>query len=92
MALAFLAALPRSRAARRITFLAASTDGNDGPTDAAGAFASLEIAGRARASGLDVTASLAANDSYHFHERAGSLLRTGPTNTNVSDVAILIVR
>src|SRR5664280_52746 len=35
--------------------------------------------------------ALAVNDSYHFHERAGSLLRTGPTNTNVSDVAILIV-
>ena len=91
MALAFLAALPRSGAGRRITFLAASTDGNDGPTDAAGAFASLEIAGRARASGLDATSSLAANDSYHFHERADSLLLTGPTNTNVSDVAILIV-
>ena len=42
--------------------------------------------------GLDASSSLAANDSYHFHERAGSLLRTGPTNTNVSDVAILIVR
>ena len=91
MALAFLAALPRSSAARRITFLAASTDGNDGPTDAAGAFASLEIAERAPTLGLDVTSSLAANDSYHFHERAGSLLKTGPTNTNVSDVAILIV-
>ena len=91
MALAFLAALPRSRAAGNIVLLAASTDGNDGPTDAAGAFASLEIAERARALGLDVSSTLAANDSYHFHERAGSLLRTGPTNTNVSDVAILIV-
>ena len=91
MALAFLAALPRSRAARRLSFLAASTDGNDGPTDAAGAFASFEIVERARASGLEASVSLAANDSYRFHESAGSLLSTGPTNTNVCDVAILLV-
>jgi glycerate 2-kinase len=90
MALAFLAALPRSLA-DGIFFLAASTDGNDGPTDAAGAFASLEIAGRARELGLDLNAALASNDSYRFHEQAGSLFRTGPTNTNVSDVAILLV-
>jgi hydroxypyruvate reductase len=91
MALAFLAALPRSKAAGKIVLLAASTDGNDGPTDAAGAFASLEVAGRARGLGLDANAFLAANDSYRFHEAAGSLLRTGPTNTNVSDVAVLMV-
>lgn len=91
MALAFLAALPRSRAARDILLLAASTDGNDGPTDAAGAFSSLTIAEHARALGLDPNAFLAANDSYRFHEAAGSLLKTGPTNTNVSDVAVLMV-
>ncbi len=91
MALAFLAALPRSKAARQIVLLAASTDGNDGPTDAAGAFASLDVAVRARALGLDANAFLDANDSYRFHEAASSLLRTGPTNTNVSDVAVLMV-
>lgn len=92
MALAFLTALPRSGATHGVTFLAASTDGNDGPTDAAGAFASFEVAGRARRMGLDPASSLAANDSYRFHERAGSLYKTGPTNTNVSDLAILLVR
>jgi len=92
LALAFLAALQRSRQGREILLLAASTDGNDGPTDAAGAFASLEIAGRAQALGLDPWASLAANDSYTFHDRVGSLLRTGPTNTNVSDVSVVLVR
>ena len=92
MALAFLDAMSRSHAARGVVFLAASTDGNDGPTDAAGAFASIEVADRARELGLDPRSYLAANDSYHFHERAGSLYKTGPTNTNVSDVAILLVR
>ena len=91
MALAFLLALPRSKVAGRIVLLAASTDGNDGPTDAAGAFASLEVSGRARDLHLDSNAFLAANDSYHFHEAAGSLFRTGPTNTNVSDVAVLMI-
>jgi glycerate 2-kinase len=75
-----------------VLLLAASTDGNDGPTDAAGAFASREIAERARALGLDPRGFLAVSDSYHFHVRSGSLLRTGPTNTNVSDVAVLLVR
>ena len=92
LALAFLAAQERrSPVPRPVVLLAASTDGNDGPTDAAGAFASPEIAARARALGLDPAAALAENDSYRFHERAGSLLRTGPTNTNVSDVAVLLV-
>ncbi len=93
LALAFLAALERRSAAPRdLALLAASTDGNDGPTDAAGAFASREIAERARALGVSAAAHLAASDSYHFHDRVGSLLRTGPTNTNVSDVALLLVR
>lgn len=92
LALAVLAAMPRTRAAREVLFLAASTDGNDGPTDAAGAFASREIAERAGALGLSPAAALADNDSHTFHDRAGSLLRTGPTNTNVSDVVIALVR
>jgi len=92
LALAFLAAEERrSPVPRPVVLLAASTDGNDGPTEAAGAFASPEIAARARALELDPAVALAENDSYRFHERAGSLLVTGPTNTNVSDVAVLLV-
>lgn len=67
-------------------FLAASTDGSDGPTDAAGAFASAPLLGRARAAGLDPDAYLANNDSYAFFDKIGGLLRTGPTNTNVCDL------
>ncbi len=93
-ALAFLASLEEADAAAagRICFLSAGTDGGDGPTDAAGAFADLEILERARGLGLDPRAFLAANDSYAFFDRAGGLLRTGPTNTNVCDVQILLVR
>lgn len=92
MALAFLEATGRSSAARGVLLLAASTDGTDGPTDAAGAFASTELAKRAEVLGLDPRAFLAANNSYTFHDRLGSLLRTGPTRTNVSDLAVMLVR
>lgn len=93
MALAFLAALGRApKDAEGLLFLAASTDGNDGPTDAAGAFASLGLLEAARAAGLDPEAYLAENDSYTFYERLGGLLKTGPTNTNVCDLQILLAR
>lgn len=92
MALAFLAGLARSpKNAGEALFLAASTDGSDGPTDAAGAFASLAVLEAAQAQGLDPFAHLADNDSYHFFEKLGCLLKTGPTNTNVCDLAVLLV-
>jgi hydroxypyruvate reductase len=71
--------------------LFAGTDGTDGSTDAAGAVADGETAARARARGLDPRAFLDANDSYTFFERAGGLIRTGPTLTNVMDVRIVLV-
>lgn len=93
-ALAFLAGLAEADpgTAGRVCFLSAGTDGGDGPTDAAGAFADLEILGRARDLDLDPRAFLANNDSYHFLDRTGALLRTGPTNTNVCDIQVLLVR
>ena len=91
MALAFAAALRRSPAADKgLLFLAASTDGTDGPTDAAGAFASSEILADAERRGLDPDRFLADNDSYHFFEPLGALLKTGPTGTNVCDIQILL--
>lgn len=68
----------------------AGTDGTDGPTDAAGAFADWRMAERAQEMGLDPGAALRENDSYPFFERLGDLIITGPTNTNVMDVRILI--
>jgi hydroxypyruvate reductase len=92
MALAFLEEIRRRPDLfDDITFLAASTDGNDGPTDAAGAFASLEILERAAAAGLSINAYLKNNDSYHFFEAINGLYKTGPTNTNVCDLHIILV-
>jgi glycerate 2-kinase len=92
MTLAFLAALRRSpKDGEGLYFLAASTDGSDGPTDAAGAFASVQLIARAKAAGLDPDAFLENNDSYRFFDSIGGLLRTGATNTNVCDLQILLV-
>ncbi len=66
------------------------TDGIDGPTDAAGAFADSTTIARARASGLDADAALQAHDSYPFFERLGDLIVTGPTGTNVGDLQVLL--
>jgi len=65
------------------------TDGNDGPTDAAGAFADGTTLDRAAALGLDPGKYLANNDSYTFFDGLGDLIRTGPTNTNVNDLYLL---
>ncbi len=92
MALAFLAELEHDpESGRNIGFLSASTDGSDGPTDAAGAFASESLLARARAAGLSMQDALKTNDSYHFFEALGGLYKTGPTRTNVCDLHILLV-
>jgi len=74
-----------------ILILCAATDGSDGPTDAAGAIAEGDSVARARQLGLDARAYLANNDSYHFFQALGDLIITGPTNTNVNDLAIVFV-
>ncbi len=92
MALAFLGEIQRNPSLfKGVTFLAASTDGNDGPTDAAGAFASPEILKQADQAGLSIKTSLKNNDSYHFFEAVDALYTTGPTNTNVCDLHILLL-
>jgi len=67
------------------------TDGVDGPTDAAGALVDGRTAARARDRGVLPEAHLASNDSYGFFARTGGHLRTGPTDTNVGDVQVLLV-
>jgi hydroxypyruvate reductase len=92
MALAFLAELAKDpQGGAGIAFLSASTDGTDGPTDAAGAFASAEVLAAAHRAGLSIDAFLADNDSYHFFQTTGHLLRTGPTLTNVCDLHMALV-
>lgn len=73
-------------------FLSASTDGSDGPTDATGAFATIKILESAKKLGLDPEEFLENNDSYHFFEKAGGLFKTGPTETNVCDLQVLLIR
>lgn len=74
-----------------IVVLSGGTDGNDGPTDAAGALADSTTVRRARALAMVPAAYLVENDSYHFFEKTGDLLITGPTNTNVMDLRIILV-
>jgi glycerate-2-kinase len=71
--------------------LAAGTDGSDGPTEAAGAYADEGTAERGRRAGVDPEAALAENDSHSFFLAEGGLFVTGPTGTNVMDLALLRV-
>jgi len=74
-----------------IYFLSAGTDGTDGPTDAAGAFADGKSLLRAKKLGLDAFKFLSENDSYSFFQKLNDLFITGPTRTNVMDVHLLLV-
>ena len=75
-----------------IAVLSAGTDGTDGPTDAAGAVADWTTCARAERLGLQPRVSLANNDAYPFFACLGDLLLTGPTQTNVMDVRIMLMR
>jgi hydroxypyruvate reductase len=70
--------------------LSGGTDGTDGPTDAAGAIADGDTLARAREKNLAPGDYLARNDSYHFFEALGDLIKTGPTRTNVMDVRLML--
>lgn len=76
---------------RDVLVASLGTDGTDGPTDAAGAVADGTTCARARAAGMDPRRHLEAYESYPFFDRLGDLIRTGPTNTNVMDVQLVLV-
>jgi glycerate 2-kinase len=78
-------------AARGVTLLAAGTDGRDGPTDAAGAFADATVWDAIRASGRSPEQALARHDSYVVLDAVGALHRRGHTGTNVRDVVIAVL-
>jgi hydroxypyruvate reductase len=71
--------------------LSGGTDGEDGPTDAAGALVDGSLANAARQNGLDPEDYLRRNDAYRFFEPLGGLIKTGPTHTNVCDVRVVLV-
>jgi hydroxypyruvate reductase len=72
-----------------VALVALATDGGDGPTDAAGAIATGATIARARELALDPAAHLARNDAYPFFMALDDLLRPGPTQTNVNDLAFV---
>jgi len=76
---------------KNMVVLSGGTDGEDGPTDAAGASADETTLTRATAAGLDPAAFLERHDAYSFFEATGDLLKTGLTQTNVMDVRIILL-
>ena len=68
------------------------SDGTDGPTDAAGGYVDYETASALREQGISVYEVLQNNDAYHALEKCGGLIVTGPTGTNVNDVAVALLR
>ena len=87
-----LAALEELGDCEGICLLSGGTDGEDGPTDAAGAIVDGEVVRAVTKSGLNASDYLARNDAYAFFEQCGGLLITGPTSTNVCDVRVVVVQ
>jgi len=87
-----LAAAMEVSGLENICILSAGTDGNDGPTDAAGAFATGKTVNKAKKIGLNPKWFLENNDSYNFFKKLDDLLITGPTKTNVMDLRICLIK
>jgi glycerate-2-kinase len=77
---------------KNVTFLSGGTDGIDGQTEAAGAICNGRTIERAKEFGIDAMKILNNNDSYNFFNRLEDLIITGPTNTNVMDIQIVLLR
>jgi hydroxypyruvate reductase len=74
-----------------VVALSAGTDGTDGPTDAAGAIVDGTTIDRGKNNRMAASDFLRRNDSYHFLQATGDLLRTGPTLTNVMDLQVWLI-
>jgi glycerate 2-kinase len=85
-----LAAVEELRDLENVMLISLASDGEDGPTDAAGAVVTGESNGRAEKLGLDAADFLSRNDAYHFFQKLGDLLMTGPSGTNVNDLVFLL--
>jgi glycerate 2-kinase len=80
-----------NQAGRSCAIASVGTDGVDGPTDAAGAYADATTIDRALAQGLPPDQYLAENDSYTFFHALDDLIHTGPTGTNVGDLQVILL-
>ena len=85
-----LAAAPGIAGMKAAVFSVGS-DGTDGPTDAAGGYVDGETLAAMKAHGLKVDAVLQDNDAYHALKAVDGLIMTGPTGTNVNDVAVALI-
>lgn len=86
-----LAAIEKLEDCHRVALLSGGTDGEDGPTDAAGALVDADVVIAAQQNGLSPADYLARNDAYHFFEPLDALVITGPTGTNVCDIRVVVV-
>ncbi len=75
----------------KLCIFSLGSDGTDGPTDAAGGYVDGATAKKLRQQGIEIPAVLAQNDAYHALQKVGGLIITGPTGTNVNDVAVLLM-
>ena len=87
-----LAAAPGISGLDGAAVFSVGSDGTDGPTDAAGGYVDGETEAALKAKGLDVAAVLKENDAYHALGAVDGLIMTGPTGTNVNDVAVALLR
>ena len=86
-----LAAALALQGATGVTLAALATDGSDGPTDSAGALVDGGTVARGRALSLAAAQALRRHDAYPFLEATGDLLRSGPTQTNVNDLIVVLI-
>lgn len=87
-----LAAAPGLAGLDNVAVFSVGSDGTDGPTDAAGGYVDGDTQASLTAKGWQVPQALADNDAYHALQAVGGLLITGPTGTNVNDVAVALIQ
>lgn len=87
-----LAAAPGIAGMKDTVVFSVGSDGTDGPTDAAGGMVDGQTEEKLTQAGLSVHQVLGDNDAYHALERVGGLIHTGPTGTNVNDVAVVLLK
>ena len=86
-----LSAAEAIRGMENVAVFSFGSDGTDGPTDAAGGFVDGNTYDRLKTGGYRISSILEQNDSYHALERCGGLIKTGPTGTNVNDLACVLI-
>ena len=74
-----------------ILIMSLGSDGTDGPTDAAGGYVDTDSYSRLLNMNIDYDEMLNNNDAYHALESIGSLIKTGPTGTNVNDITVVLI-